>query len=287
MNRIMVATDFSTRSDRALRRAALLARRHGATLEVVHAIDDDQPRAIVAAEERAAAGLLADLAATLKRVDAVACAARVVFGPASSAIVAAAAAAASDLLVLGPHRRQTLRDVFIGTTAERTIRASACPVLMANAPPVADYRHALLATDLSEGSARAIHGFLALGLTAPATPTIVHVFDTMTLRMAAANPLPQDERQRHLEQSRAAATAALAAFVAALDAGPMSQQVCYQDAPVADVALRAARAADADLVVVGTRGRSGLGKLVLGSVAEAILRTADRDVLAVPPDATG
>ena len=39
-----------------------------------------------------------------------------------------------------------------------------------------------------------------------------------------------------------------------------------------------------DLVVVGTRGRGRLGRLVLGSVAEEALRTLDRDALAVPPE---
>lgn len=43
MKKIMFATDFSERSDRALRRAVILARAHDAVLEIVHVVDDDRP----------------------------------------------------------------------------------------------------------------------------------------------------------------------------------------------------------------------------------------------------
>lgn len=78
MKRILVATDFSTRSDRALRRAILLARQVSAEIILVHVVDDDQPPRLVKAEERAAGHLLNDLAATLREVDRVRCETRVV-----------------------------------------------------------------------------------------------------------------------------------------------------------------------------------------------------------------
>ena len=43
------------------------------------------------------------------------------------------------------------------------------------------------------------------------------------------------------------------------------------------------RKIDADLLVIGTHGRSGIAKVLLGSVAEQALRTLDVDILAVPP----
>ena len=47
MKTILVATDFSPRSDRALRRAILIARRQGATLVLAHVIDDDRQERLV------------------------------------------------------------------------------------------------------------------------------------------------------------------------------------------------------------------------------------------------
>ena len=54
MRTILVATDFSERSDRALRRATLFARAQGAKLVLVHGVDDDQPDRL--AKQRAPRG---------------------------------------------------------------------------------------------------------------------------------------------------------------------------------------------------------------------------------------
>ena len=47
MDRLLLATDFSTRSDRALRRAALIADKSGAAITLLHVIDDDQPKYLI------------------------------------------------------------------------------------------------------------------------------------------------------------------------------------------------------------------------------------------------
>jgi len=119
---LMVATDFSERSDRALRRATLLARQSGAFLSLVHVVDDDQPARIVAVERMEAERLLAELAQTVRQADGIPCEAEVILADPFEGIVRAVVAKGPDLLVIGPHRRQVLRDVFVGTTAERTLR---------------------------------------------------------------------------------------------------------------------------------------------------------------------
>ena len=55
---ILVATDFSTRSQRALRRAGLLARERSAKLTLVHVVEDDQPRSLIELERREASKFL-------------------------------------------------------------------------------------------------------------------------------------------------------------------------------------------------------------------------------------
>ncbi|MCC2653849.1 MAG: universal stress protein, partial [Microvirga sp.] len=54
----LAATDFSTRSQRAVRRAGLLAQAYGAELALVHVVDDDQPQDLVALETREAQRIL-------------------------------------------------------------------------------------------------------------------------------------------------------------------------------------------------------------------------------------
>ena len=290
MRRILVATDFSARSDRALRRATLLAKRAGSTLLLVHVVDDDQPARIVDAERGVARQLLAELSATISDVDGVDCDTDVILGDPFDGIVRAAADRASDLLVIGPHRRRALRDIFVGPTAERTIRAAPCPVLMANAPPVAPYRHVLLTTDLSEASRIALADFAALGI-ADATgssvlTSVLHVFDAPALRLGMTRSMPKDQQAHYLEEGREAATRALDHFLTGLGAelrvAPAARLVRYDATLPANEILDAAKGGRADLIVVGTQGKIGLARLFLGSVAAEVLRTAETDVLAIP-----
>lgn len=283
MKTIMVATDFSERSDRALRRATLLARQTGASLSLVHVVDDDQPQRIVDAEREVALRLLYEQSATLRRIDGVACETRVVLASPFAGIAQASEDETPDLLVLGPHRRQVLRDAFVGTTAERAIRFVACPVLMANAPPVGPYRNVLLATDLSDASRAAMEAFHALALHGHARLSALHVFDAPAIGLAMGHSLNKEDKEHYLERERNEATGKLAAFFDGLDIAPAEYLARHDASGTADEILAAARQDEAGLVVVGTRGRGGLAKFLLGSVAEEVLRNATMDVLAIPP----
>ncbi|WP_206456175.1 universal stress protein [Aurantimonas marina] len=282
MKKIMVATDFSERSDRALRRATLLAKRIGAALFLVHVVDNDQARRIVESERDMARRLLHEMATTVKDVDGVVCGTRVVLGAPYAGIANAVEEIAPDLLVIGPHRRQALRDVFMGTTAERTIRTVALPVLMVNASPAGPYRHAMLTTDLSEGARRAARTFLALNIDREAKVSILHVFDAPALRLAMSHAMPKSDKEHYLEGERKSAARALSEFVHFTGIGPITQIVYHDKTTPAQEILNAAKAGGVDLIVIGTHGRSGLARFFLGSVAEHVLRNADRDVLAVP-----
>lgn len=283
MKTIMVATDFSERSERALGRATLLARQTGAALALVHVVDDDQPARIVEAEREVAADLLREQADTLRDTDGVACTARVILDDPFAGIVAAASEIAPDLLVLGPHRRRPLRDVFVGTTAERTIHSVTCPVLMVNAPAVRPYGQVMLTTDLSEAAARAANACAGLGIARGAEIAILHLFNAPAVKLAMGHTLPTDSVKDYLDDQKQEASRNLAAFVKSLEWRSIRQDVRQARSSSAEDILTAAREGSADLIVVGTQGRTGLARFLLGSVAEAVLRGADRDVLAVPP----
>ena len=287
MKRILVATDFSTRSDRAIRRATLLARAYGSSITVVHVIDDDQPKRIVKAEREASSVLLSEQARSLREIDGVNCDHSIILGNAFEGIAKAAKEIDSDLLVIGPHRRQVLRDVFVGTTAERTIRASKWPILMANGVPAGPYRHVLVAVDLSDCSADAVRAVTSLRLEAHAAISVAHVFDAPGTGLMSRASMTEDQVQDYLAEVEERATGELGAFLGNLRFDPIRRVVKHNVTSVAHTISSLAREVSADLVVVGTHGRTGIAKLLLGSVAEEVLRIADYDVLAVPPNATG
>lgn len=284
MKKIMFATDFSERSDRALRRAVIMAREHDAALEIVHVVDDDRPRRIVDHEVNDARQLLGDLARSLKDLEDVSCTTQIVQDDPFAGIVKAVAKAQPDLLVIGPHRRQILRDAFVGTTAERTIRTASCPVLMVNGPPVGPWRRVLLTTDLSEIAAKAHKRFIGLGLDRRARPTVMNVFDAPALRLAMSESLGTEGQQAYLKGLDADARQALAAFMAQVGLGHAETVVRSQETPVAGEILKAAEELKADLIVVATQGKGAVARMVLGSVAQQVLKDAQCDVLAIPPE---
>src|SRR5262245_28313128 len=133
---IVVATDFSFSAHRAARRAGVLAKAHGAALHLLHVVDSSSALALLrrwpahdveqplrTEAERALDSLAADVVAAgvvnerLLRQ-----------GPVMQEILEAAAS--SDLMVLGPRGVNPLRDLILGSTAERMARMIERPMLV-------------------------------------------------------------------------------------------------------------------------------------------------------------
>ncbi|MFM9859119.1 universal stress protein [Pseudoxanthobacter sp. M-2] len=282
MRRIMLATDFSERSDRALRRATILARQHSAELSIVHVVDNDRPQYIVDHDAEDAHLILAQLERSLRDQDGCICTTSVLLDDPFRGIAGAAEEVSPDLLVIGPHRRQILRDAFVGTTAERTIKAVSCPVLMVNGPPVGPWRHILLTTDLSKSAEQALNRFAAMGLGVDAGSSIVNVFDTPALRMIMPNNMAKEEENHYLNAQRESALKELRQFIKNSSFERAKPIVRREESTVAREILRTAADLPADLVVIASGSKSAIAQLILGSVAQDVLRHAAVDVLTVP-----
>lgn len=285
--RILVATDFSTRSDRAIRRGTLMARDIGARLSLVHVVDDDQPKRIVKAERTAAASVLDELVRAIRNGDGLDCDARIVEGDPFEGITRAAEDLEPDLVVIGPHRRQLLNDVFLGTTAERVVRISRRPIVMANGVPAGPYRHALVAVDFSECSAGALQALNEVGIGGNIAVSVVHVFDAIGTDLMTRGSASEDGINDYLAEEEERASRELSSFLSGMNFDTVGRFIKQNDSFTANVLITTARESSADLIVVGTRGRTGIAKLLLGSVAQEVLRTATIDVLAVPPKERG
>ncbi len=291
MRTVLVATDFSTRSDRALRRATLLARRVSARLILVHVVDDDQPGRLVESAEREAIVLLAEMARTIREVDGLDCDAKVIRGEPFRGLSDAAAEFDADLMVMGPYRRQVLREIFIGTTVDRTIRRSRRPILMANGVPAQPYRRILVATDFSDASAHAVRTAQDLGLLADAEIVFLHVFDTLARDAMLRAAMTREQLKDQLAEDEAQAAHGMVGFIGKVQVKASRTMVCPVRESTGQTIRDRAQENRSDLIVLGTRGQSRLGTLLLGSVAESILQDAELDVLVVPsgqlPDQAG
>lgn len=282
MQRILVATDFSTRSDRALRRGTLLAKQFGCDVALAHVVDDDQPVRMVEAERREATALLEDLAATVMAADGVRCSATVVAGEPFKQVTATADSVDADLIIMGPHRRQILRDIFTGTTVERTIREASMPIIMANSVPARGYDRVMIATDLSECSAKAFASAEALGLLQNAQVTVFHAYGAPAEGLLFRSGMSAEQAKAYRVEEASKAERDLETHLRSAKYSPAESRIELIETSAAEGVRRGAQMCKADLLVIGTRGMSGVKSFVIGSVAHELLRSSEIDVLVVP-----
>jgi universal stress protein E len=275
MRRLIVATDLSERGRQALDRSLLLASGGRVELLLVHVVPqgagEERLRAARRSLETLAGAVLAPRGVTLRPL--------VLTGPVPETLAGTARAEEAELIVLGPHGRRRLADLVMGATADHLLRLRSAPVLVASRPASGPYRRVLAAIDLSASSREAVLCARRLGLLEGAELLLLHARGPLGEAELLAAGVPEAIVRSAVEEGREE----LRDFAAGLrlDHDRLRQEAVV-GAP-ADAIRDHAAAFDADLVVVGTHGRGGLERAVLGSVAEQVLRGLDRDVLAVPP----
>ena len=280
---IVAATDFSTRANRAIRQAGLLAQARDAKVVLLHVVDDDQPLQMIDLERREAERMLAEQMNAVPELSGVQCRAMVVTGDPFDGIVREAAGLGADLIVMGAHRKQLLRDIFIGTTLERVIRTGSLPVLMVNNEAQRHYVNVLTPVDMSDPSAQALRVAQAVGLISDGGATLVHAFVAPGQGKMRVAGLKQASIEEYIAGEQARARHELKQFLAANDLAPAPWSFRLEEGRPIDVIARAAEDLHPDLLVMGTHGRSGLVRALIGSVTEEALRTLNVDILAVPP----
>ena len=111
-----------------------------------------------------------------------------------------------------------------------------------------------------------------------------HAFDAMGKGQLNFAGVEREKIQEYVSQVEAGARAEVEAFFARHNPeGPPPLALSVAEGPPAVVVSAVAHSMGADLVIMATHGISGLAKLLLGSVTEALMRDLDRDILAVPP----
>jgi nucleotide-binding universal stress UspA family protein len=190
---------------------------------------------------------------------------------------------ASDLIVLGAHRRQILRDVFVGTTIERVTRTARRPVLIANGKTGERWKKVFIAIDMSETSAEAARTAHALGLLDGADVSFVHAYAPITRQMMTYAGIPLERVQEESAREFQATRREVARFIQALGLQDLNYNARIVEGLGAGAIAGVVEQGKADLLVIGTRGLSGVKRLFLGSVAQDLMSSLKTDILAVPP----
>lgn len=284
MKRILVASDLSERSHRALRRAVSLAKQYGSHLTVFHVVDEDRPQSLIDAECRGAeVALRSDLDRARAGQLASEPTVSVAVGDPFKVIADEASRCQADLIVMGAHRKRLLGDVFTGTTIERVMRLGDRPVLMVNREDDAPYSKVLAAVDMSESSAHALQTARDLGLLEPERDAAVHGYLPLGEGMMYYAGIERSRVDEHVVVSASQARKAIVKFLDGIGFAKLSNPLLVEKGAPFEAIQHGVRQLQPELLVIGTRGHGGLKRILLGSVADQILRQVECDILAVPP----
>jgi nucleotide-binding universal stress UspA family protein len=289
--KILCPIDFSPGAEQAIRVAVRLANEAGAELVLVHAWHVP-PVAFtghyvfapdVTEEIRdSAREALDDATRAAEALGARRLSSRLVDGPPRHEIIELLERdPAFDLVVMGTRGRTGLARILLGSVAERIVRHAPCSVLAVRADGEArPFTRVLCPIDFSDSSQAAVD--LAAGLVQPgrAGITLLHVIDPPAVYSSEVRSF---ELARDLDRQSTEHLDRWAARLAERAPAPVAK-LLRVGRPGAEI-LQVLDEGPFDLVVLGSHGRIGLERVLLGSVAEKIVRHAGCPVLVARPSA--
>ncbi len=291
LQKIVVPTDFSESSREALCYAGALAERYKAKVLLLHVLESDvmEPLRAVEGGQDLTKRLKADRQSyieslmKLEDVAAIEVESRMVEGSPAYEIIEAAKDYGAELIVLGTHGLTGSQRVFFGSVAERIVRTAPVPVLTVRRPEhgfvecsvgarrLVGLKNILMPTDFSEASAYAARYACALAKEYEAQLHVLHVAWT-----AATGP----DREFLEKEMKEEAGNSIVRFMETECEGLKVIREVKAGIPLQEIVTQARRR-DADLIVMGTHGRTFLKYALLGSVTSKVVRKAPCPVLTV------
>lgn len=291
LRRIIVGHDLRVGGETALRSAALLAKRCGAALRLVHVIEPQRsyqrishpltsPYTVEEIAQKTGARLQA--LAVSSELAHLQVEYEVRIGKPFAELIIARRAWQADLIAVGSASQEEVH--FLGSTSERVVRKAMVPVLVAKKALSAWSKTFLLPTDFSDCAKKAAGEALWLAESFSGRIVFLHVVDLYPLYSVAYTddfgvsvPLPPPAPESIESEWQD--------FLSGLPLEKVEWEKCTEEGEAATTILRQAEQKQADLIVMGTHGRTGLEYMLLGSVAEKIVRRTHCPVLTIRPDA--
>ena len=276
--RVLCATDLSSRSQYAVGRATLLANRLDAQLVVLHVMEPDQMinRSL---ETRGRIAQQITIAFPVAHAPTI----ELRTGEYIQSIATVAKETHADLIIVGPRRTES-RSPLIGVTAERVTELAGRPVLIANLDPRERYGAVLMAAELSDAFIQVARVASRCGFLEAESVSVVHGFESPYRSPLCVEGFDGRAVKRNIEEWERAADARLLRKLD--DAGVESSRfhlVFQQTRPIRAI-RKVVRSIQPDLLIVGTKDRSMLSRVMRGRVANDVLRRRECDILVASPD---
>lgn len=184
-----------------------------------------------------------------------------------------------DLIVMPTHGREGISRYLLGSVSEKVVRLSSVPVLTVRMQPeeklMFPYENILIPTDGSEAATRAAEQTLSFAVALDATVHVLSVVDDATLGLDVRSAIASKESEQE-------ATDAVEAIVSTAENYGVTDinRHTKHGSPIEEI-LECIQSKDIHAVGMGTKGRRGTDRILLGSVAEKTVRSAPVPVMTV------
>ncbi len=279
MKRLLMATDLSPRSDRAIERAINIAHQKGATLTILHVIDGDLPKGVVEVQKRIVTETINEQVETLTKSERTHISVQVLLGRPYMEILEMSDKMDAEMIILGTHHEDVLKCMFRGTTVERVIRVGHLPVLVVKDFVRGPYKQVMVGVDFSVFSRRAIE--FAVSFVPSALFNLVHAYHVPFKGFLHSKSIEQEVKKQEQLELQSLVDGEMTVFLSSLSAENSILNTVMQEGGVRDVIYEQTQILKPDLLVIGTHGRTGIAHAFLGSVAEDVLNQPPCDVLVV------
>jgi nucleotide-binding universal stress UspA family protein len=291
LSRIMVGYDLAEGGETALKSAVVLADRYRAAIRLVHVIEPldsyqriSHPLTSPYTPEEIAqkTGVKLQALVASPELARLQVEYEVRKGKPFVELIIASKAWLADLIVVGGASRT--EEPFLGSTNERILRKALVPVMVAKKPLSVEAKTFLVPTDFSSCARKAAEEALMLAKSFSGRVVFLHVLDlnpSYTIAYAhelgvSVPILPPSPEEIEPEWE---------AFLSDLPLEKIDWEKCTEEGQAATAIVHQAEQMQADVIVIGTHGRSGLPHMLLGSVAEKVSRMASCPVLTIRPEA--
>jgi len=280
IEKILLATDLSETAGSAVGMAAWAAKTFGSRVILMNVIPDirESPHAVKIVR-RAIEDRLEKIRGALAAQGVRVAETVIETGAAEIRITDLADLRDVNVLMIGSGSRETKDRFLLGTTAGRLLRGSRKPVWVVKTGAVPPVSSVLCPVDFSEHSRRAMGNALSIARAAGARLTVLTVLESPAGRLHFPVKAFVELKARQAWEKRQ--REAFETFISSFETGGVRLRKTVRRGKAADEILAAAGETRPDLIVMGCQGRTGIERLILGSVAEKVVRDLPCSVLAL------
>ncbi len=189
-----------------------------------------------------------------------------------------------DLLVIGTHGRAGVDRVMLGSVAERIVRKAGCPVMVIKGIKYTGFKRIIVPIDFSDCSRKALEYAIATARAHNSRLTILHIYEKSFVEPyvnAANSEEKADEIMKEIERVN---ETKYDEFLKTVDLNGVEYEKLLKKGIAETDIVEIAMEQQANLIVMGTHGRSGIKHILIGNTAEEVVRTVHCDIIIVKPE---